>query len=90
MINESITHRTFWIYRSINFKTTFKKIKLTVTKFNNLSIPGQKDIAVIDLKKIIIKDFDLVIHTAWENLNNYNSKEHLKKILPSNIKFLKN
>lgn len=84
-----LTGHSGFIGQSILKLLLKKKIKLSVTKYNNLSIPEEKKITVIDLKKkFLIKDFDLVIHTAWENLDNYNSKQHIKKILPSNIKFL--
>ena len=71
-----------------------KKINLFVTKHNNIKIFGKKNINIIDLnnrlnQKNYLTDFDLVIHAAWSSLENYNSTNHLKKILPENIKFLK-
>jgi len=71
-----------------------KKINLFVTKHNNIKIFGKKNINIIDLnnrlnQKKYLTDFDLVIHAAWSSLENYNSTNHLKKILPENIKFLK-
>ena len=71
-----------------------KKINLFVTKHNNVKIFGKKNINIIDLnsdlkKEDFLKNFDLVIHAAWSNLENYNSPNHTKKILPENFKFLK-
>ena len=71
-----------------------KKIHLFVTKHNNINIFGKKKIKIIDLNDDLknnkyLKNFDLVIHAAWSNLENYNSTNHIKKILPQNIKFLK-
>ena len=40
-------------------------------------------------KKKYLANFDLVIHAAWSDLENYNSTNHMKKILPENIKFLR-
>ena len=77
-------------------KNLFKKrINLFVTKHNNIKVFGNKKINIIDLnnqlnKKDHLENFDLVIHAAWSNLENYNSINHIKKILPENIKFLKN
>ena len=71
-----------------------KKINLFVTKHNNIKIFGKKNINIIDLnnrlnQKNYLTNFDLVIHAAWSSLENYNSTNHIKKILPENIKFLK-
>ena len=71
-----------------------KKINLFVTKHNNIKVFGKKNINIIDLnnglnQKNYLTDFDLVIHAAWSSLENYNSTNHIKKILPENIKFLK-
>ena len=71
-----------------------KKINLFVTKHNNIKVFGDKKINIIDLnnqlnKKNYLENFDLVIHAAWSSLENYNSINHIKKILPENIKFLK-
>ena len=71
-----------------------KKVNISVTKNNNIKIPGKKNINIIDLngrqnKSNYLSNYDLVIHAAWSSLENYNSKNHLKKILPENIKFLK-
>ena len=54
----------------------------------------KKKINIIDLnsrlnQKKLLTNFDLVIHAAWSSLENYNSTNHIKKILPENIKFLK-
>ena len=64
-----------------------KKINLFVTKHNNIKIFGKKNINIIDLnnrlnQKNYLTDFDLVIHAAWSSLENYNSTNHIKKILP--------
>ena len=85
-----LTGHTGFIGQSIMKLLIKKKIKLFVTKYNNLSIPKGNNISVIDLKKDLIQfdKFDLVIHTAWDKLNDYDSKDHLKKILSTNIKFL--
>ena len=71
-----------------------KRIDLFVTKHNNIKIFGKKNINIIDLnnrinQKNYLTDFDSVIHAAWSSLENYNSTNHIKKILPDNIKFLK-
>ena len=71
-----------------------KKINLFVTKHNNIKVFGKKNINIIDLnnplkQKNYLTNFDLVIHAAWSSLENYNSPNHIKKILPENIKFLK-
>ena len=67
-----------------------KKVNLYITKNKNLNIPKNKLIKIIDLKKIFfLNQFDLVIHAAWGELNNYNSKKHMNKILTENLKFLK-
>ena len=71
-----------------------KKINLFVTKHNNIKVFGKKNISIIDLnnplkQKNYLTNFDLVIHAAWSSLENYNSPNHIKKILPENIKFLK-
>ena len=71
-----------------------KKIDLFVTKHNKIKIFGKKNINIIDLnsdlkKDELFKNFDLVIHAAWGNLENYNSPNHTQKILPENFKFLK-
>ena len=70
-----------------------KKINLFVTKHKNIKVFGKNKINIIDLndnlKKESLTGFDLVIHAAWSNLENYNSTDHIKKILPENIKFLK-
>lgn len=70
-----------------------KKINLYVTKYNNLKIPQKNRIKIIDLKKknnlSKIKNFDLIIHTAWRSLENYNSKKHMNSIYNENYFFLK-
>ncbi len=71
-----------------------KKIDLFITKHNNIKLIGKKKIKIIDLnsrlnQKKLLTNFDLVIHAAWSSLENYNSTNHIKKILPENIKFLK-
>ena len=71
-----------------------KKIDLFITKHNNIKLIGKKKINIIDLnsrlnQKKLLTNFDLVIHAAWSSLENYNSTNHIKKILPENIKFLK-
>ena len=71
-----------------------KDVNLYVTKKNNIKIFGNKKINIIDLNNKLVdrnhlKNFDLVIHAAWGSLENYNSVNHIKKILPENIKFLK-
>ena len=71
-----------------------KRINLFITKHNNIKLIGKKKINIIDLnsrlnKKKLLTNFDLVIHAAWSSLENYNSTNHIKKILPENIKFLK-
>ena len=71
-----------------------KRINLFITKHNNIKLIGKKKINIIDLnsrlnQKKLLTNFDLVIHAAWSSLENYNSTNHIKKILPENIKFLK-
>ena len=67
-----------------------KKVNLYITKNKNLNISKNKLIKIIDLKKFFfLNQFDLVIHAAWGELNNYNSKKHMNKILTENLKFLK-
>tara|TARA_B100000795_G_scaffold66453_1_gene45519 strand:- start:486 stop:1313 length:828 start_codon:yes stop_codon:yes gene_type:complete len=71
-----------------------KRIDLFITKHNNIKLIGKKKINIIDLnsrlnQKKLLTNFDLVIHAAWSSLENYNSTNHIKKILPENIKFLK-
>tara|TARA_B100000780_G_scaffold23206_1_gene14837 strand:- start:345 stop:1172 length:828 start_codon:yes stop_codon:yes gene_type:complete len=71
-----------------------KRIDLFITKHNNIKLIGKKKIKIIDLnsrlnQKKLLTNFDLVIHAAWSSLENYNSTNHIKKILPENIKFLK-
>jgi len=71
-----------------------KRINLFVTKHNNIKIFKKKNINIIDLNNSLnqkkhLTNFDLVIHAAWSNLENYNSTNHIKKILPEHIKFLK-
>jgi len=71
-----------------------KRINLFITKHKNIKVFGKKKINIIDLnnhlnKKNYLTNFDLVIHAAWSDLENYNSTNHIKKILPENIKFLK-
>jgi len=70
-----------------------KKINLYITKYNNLKIPYSKKIKIIDLKKKInlakLKNLDIVIHTAWGKLENYNSRRHIDFIFPENLKFIK-
>lgn len=85
-----LTGHSGFIGQSILKLLLKKKIKLSVTKYNNLSIPKEKNISIIDLKKdkIQFDNFDIVIHTAWDKLDNYDSNDHVKKILSSNFKFL--
>ena len=45
-----LTGHSGFIGQSI-LKLLLKKIELSVTKYNNLSIPDEKNIAVVDLKK---------------------------------------
>lgn len=70
-----------------------KKINLFVTKYNNLKIPKSTKIKIIDLKNKknlnVLNNFDLIIHAAWNGLDNYNSKKHTNSILSENYKFLK-
>jgi dTDP-6-deoxy-L-talose 4-dehydrogenase (NAD+) len=70
-----------------------KKISLYVTVYNRLKIPHNNKINIIDLKKKNnlkkIKNFDVIIHTAWRALENYNSKKHINSIYKENFFFLK-
>ena len=85
-----LTGHSGFIGQSILKLLLKKKIKLFVTKYNKLLIPEKKKISVIDLKKknIQLTSFDLVIHAAWDKLEDYNSSDHVKKIYPENFKFL--
>lgn len=54
-----------------------KKINLFIIKHNNLKISNFRKIKIIDLKKKSLnksKNFNLIIHAAWGNLQNYYSK----------------
>jgi len=86
-----LTGHTGFIGQNLLNSLLKKKIKLFVTKYNNLKIPRNKSISIIDLKKKnnSFEKFDLIIHAAWRKLDNYNSKDHINKILPENLKFLK-
>ena len=71
-----------------------KKLNLIITKYNKVKIPKDEKIQIFDFKKDKkniqrLSNLDLIIHSAWGSLDNYNSKNHLNKILNENLIFLK-
>lgn len=64
---------------------TKKKPKIKNIKFIKLDIRKKKK----NYFKIL-KEPDLLIHLAWSDLENFESKVHIKKILPQQKYFLKN
>ena len=67
-----LTGHSGFIGQSI-LKLLLKKIKLFVTKYNKLLIP-EKNISYRFKKNIQLTSFDLVIHAAWDKLEDYNSQ----------------